>query len=232
MRLPAPAHYPSIHPIQSHPPPTEMTTLPHFRMKVARPTPEMPEMTTGPSAPPAVLCLDLRADDVRAARADDPATSRKPGSFNYDRESGKFPHQWASMADFDEWRRTEELASSIELIASTVVRGKGLWTKRCRYICSRQLSGGKNKYEKKCPERHANYDSKKTGCACKIVIKLYPHTPVVLGRYEKEHSHEVGTANLAYVRVSQAARLRIREMLESKVDPREIVRNMHHTFSG
>jgi hypothetical protein len=193
-----------------------MTTLPRFRMKVAPRAPEAPEMTAGPSAPPAVLRLDLRADD--------PATSRKPGSFNYDRDSGQYPLEWANITEFDAWRRTEELANSIELIGSTVAHGGPLWSKRRFYVCSRQLSGGKSKYQKKHPERFTKIGSKKTGCDCKVVIKHYPHTPIILGRYEDEHNHEVGLANIAYMRMSQAARVQIRNMLEMKIDPKEIVR--------
>jgi hypothetical protein len=66
-----------LHPYPSPSSPIEMTTLPRFRMKVAPPAPEAPEMTAGPGAPPAVMRLDLSADD--------------PGSFNYDRDSGKSP---------------------------------------------------------------------------------------------------------------------------------------------
>jgi hypothetical protein len=70
---------PHPHPVISSP--TEMTTFPRFRLKIAPRAPEMPEAIAGPSAPPTVQRLDLRVQD--------PATSRSPGSFNYDRESGK-----------------------------------------------------------------------------------------------------------------------------------------------
>jgi hypothetical protein len=156
---------------------------------------------------------------------EDPATSTRLGSFNYDRESGDYPHEWANMDEFDAWRRAEELAYSIELIGSTVAHGKTLWTQRRYYVCSRQLSGGKSKYEKKNPDWHTKFTSKKIGCDCKIVVKLYPHTPTILGRYEEEHNHGVGLENVKYTRMSQAMRVRIRHMLELKVDAREIVRN-------
>ncbi|KAI0246056.1 hypothetical protein BJV78DRAFT_1136127 [Lactifluus subvellereus] len=90
-------------------------------------------------------------------------------------------------------------------------------------MCSRQPSGGRSKYQKKHPEWRCKVDSKKSGCDCRIVIKLYHHTPTILGRYEEEHSHKVGLANLAYMRMSHVAREEIRSMLELKIDCREIV---------
>jgi hypothetical protein len=191
-----------------------MTTLPHFRLSIAPPA---PEMSTGPIAPPTQSRLDLRTVD--------PATSRRAGSFNYDREHG-FPLEWSNLAEFHAWRREEELAYSIELIGSTVRDGKKnpLWMKKRLFVCSRQPSGGKSKYQKKFPDRQRKIESKKSGCHCKIWIKLYYHTPIVLGRYETEHDHEIGLANIAYTRMSRGARDQIKNMLMQKVDPREIVR--------
>jgi hypothetical protein len=197
-------------------PSTEMTTLPRFRLSIRPPA---PEMSSGPIALPTKLTLDLRTDP----RTEDPATSRHPGSFNYDRENG-FPLEWSNLAEFHAWRREEELAYTIELIGSTVTPGNALWLKKRLFVCSRQLSGGRSKYPKKFPDRQRKIESKKTGCDCKIVIKLYHHTPIVLGRYEKEHDHEIGLANIAYTRMSRVAREQIRAMLLQKVDPREIVR--------
>jgi hypothetical protein len=61
------------------------------------------------------------------------------------------------------------------------------------------------------------------GCDCKIVIKSYPHTPTILGCYEEEHGHDVGLANLAYTCLSNAVWIQIRNVLERKVDSREII---------
>jgi hypothetical protein len=119
-----------------------MTALPPFQLNVMSPT---SEMTTGPTSQPAgiVLCLDDLCTQ-------DPATSWKPESFNYDCENSHFPHEWSNMAEFEVWRWEEELAYSIEFIAAHVVRGDGLWTLRCHYVCSCQLSGGKVPYQKNC----------------------------------------------------------------------------------
>lgn len=189
-----------------------MTSLPPFQLNVATPVSEM-STRAGPTVAPLVLRLD----------DDNPATSRRPGSFNYDRETGLYPFIWDSLTEFDAWRREEELANSIELIVSCVQKGDRLWMRRQYYVCSREWSGGKPKYERKCPDRLGK-DSKKTGCQCKIVVKHYPHTPIILGRYERDHDHDIGLANVAYLRISRACREQIRFKLEKKIDPREIVR--------
>ena len=55
------------------------------------------------------------------------------------------------------------------------------------------------------------------------MIKRYHHTPTILGRYEVEHNHEVGLANLAYMRMSRMAQEQIKSMLQLKMDRRKIM---------
>ena len=200
-------------------------------------------MRAGPSVPPAELCLDLgliqsnapaalersphaeRASDDPPETAETPATSTRRGSFNYDREHGNFPLEWSDLAAFNAWRREEELRYSIELIASRVRSGGTLWTQNRLYVCSRQLSGGQKEYEKKKPDWNRKIGSKKTGCRCHVITKLYPHTDTILGHYRNTHDHEVGSANIAYTRMSGVAQEQIKSMLVQKVDHKEIVRN-------
>ena len=209
-----------------------MTTLPPFRLSV------MPlQLSAEPSpAPPFQGCLDLNVVpeptcQPRGAvdsRAENPATSTRRGSFTYDRESGKWPYEWATIAEFDIWHRQEELAYSIELIGSTVTKppkeGPNLWKQKPLFVCSRQWSGGKSKYLKKHPDRMRRLTSKKTGCRCKIEIKQYHHTQIIRGRYTDEHNHDIGVGNLQYTRISRIAREEIQTLLEMTVDPKEIVR--------
>jgi hypothetical protein len=195
-----------ITPAHCHPP--RMTTLPPFQLDVAPPFSE----------------VSTRAGITVFRLGDDPATSRRLGSFNHDRETGLYPHEWSNLAEFDAWREEEEIAYSIKFVASRVAHGNTLWTSRHHYICSRGRSGGKSKYEKKCPDRVRKKGSMKTGCRCKIVIKQYPHTPIVLGRYEQAHNHELGLANVAHMHTSHASQEQIRIMLQKEKDLREIVR--------
>jgi hypothetical protein len=197
-------------------------------------------MTTRPSAPPAELCPDLglvapaapeqspRAEhrsDVPPGTTKDPATSTKCGSYNYDQEHGGYLLEWSDFAAFDKWRQEEELRYSIELIASTVKHGELLWTEKRLYVCLRQLSGGQKQYEKKKLDRRRKIGSKKTGCRCRVVIKLYPHTDAILGNYTNVHDNDVGSDNIAYTRMSGVAREQIKSMLVQKVDHKEIVCN-------
>ena len=132
--------------------------------------------------------------------------------------------EWADIAEFDAWRREEQISNSIEFILSSTKPGNWLWTKKWAYVCSRQISGGQKDYEKKYPDRQCKIDSKKTGCRCQLVIKFYPHTLTILGRYMEEHDHEIRLANVAYIRLSQPARDQIKAMLKQRVDQKEIVR--------
>jgi hypothetical protein len=63
-------------------------------------------MAAGLSPPPVLMLLDLCAKCAEHVEhvKDDPATSRRLGSFTYDQESGQYPCEWANMAEFDEWR--------------------------------------------------------------------------------------------------------------------------------
>ena len=211
----------------------------------------------GPSAPSSQLCLDLGIEpgNIQIAgpcnslksmgvtglcnpapfsppkSSETPATSKRRGSFNWDRENG-WEMKWAGIVDFEAWLKEEQLAKSIEFILSSTKPGKGLWSKKQTYVCSRQKSGGQKEYEKKHPDWQRKIDSKKTGCRCQIEIKYYPHTLTILGCYAEEHDHKIQLGNIAYTRLSQAARDQIKVMLKQKVDQKEIVCNQISIFSG
>ena len=133
--------------------------------------------------------------------------------------------EWSDLATFNAWRREEELHYSIELIASRVRSRGTFWTQNQLYVCSRQLSGGRKEHEKKKPDWNRKIGSKKTGCRCRVIIKLYPHTDTILGNYRNEHDHEVGSDNIAYTRMSGVVWEQIKSMLVQKVDQKEIVCN-------
>ena len=195
-----------------------MSTIPSdpsvhcFQLEVAPPAEAGP---TAPVAPLTALCLDFGL----------PRKNQKQGSFDYDRENrekGGFVHEWASLAEFDAWHRQEEITNSIELTVSKSRSGKEYKQKRV-YKCSRKPSGGKKPYKKKHPEWKRKRDSKKTGCRCKLTIKIYHDTPIVLGRYDADHDHDIGVNNVAHTRMSLAARNEICKMLTQQIDNKEIV---------
>ena len=163
--------------------------------------------------------------------AQDPATSTGRGSFHSDQRTG-YDLQWPDIDAFEEWRRSEERAHTIELRVAKVEHGAGtlgrtLWTTKHVYRCARQRVGQKADQITH-PERQRKTPRKGTGCRCQIVIKRYPHTPVVLGRYVTEHNHDLGANNLPYMRLSDGARQQIMSLLIQKVDTREIVRFLIH----
>jgi len=213
-----------------------MTTLPsRFPLSVPHAPERASGIPSGPSAPPmnpGTSRNEPRSVPERSVaaehppeEAETPANLTRSRSFYYDRVRGGYPMEWSGPAEFEAWRQEEELAYSIELIASSTVHsgGRALWTLKRVYVCSHQLSRGRSKYQKKHPDQHRKIESKKTGCRCRIVIKFYPHTTAILGRYKSEHDHEVGLANIAYTRMLQVAREKIRYKLSLKIDPREIV---------
>lgn len=206
-----------------------MSFLPCFQLSVAPPT---QGIAAGPSAPPN-LCLDLgiepSCDGPGSSKT--PATSKKWGSFNWDRENG-WAIEWASIAEFETWLKEEQLTKSIEFVLSSTKTGNRLWTKKWTYVCSRQISGGQKNYEKQHPDWQCKINSKKTGCRCQVVIKHYPHTLTILGYYTEKHDHEIQLANIAYTRLSQAAHDKIKVLLKQKVDQKEIVCEQFSIFSG
>ena len=193
---------------------------------------------TGPS-PPLELCLDLCPSrnpngpdgSERTGspcgdspdNADSPETSTRKGSFHWDQEKGGFTLEWVNDAAFEMWRREEERIYSIEFISSTRRTGGTLWSQWQLFVCGRQDSGGGRTYKKKHPERQHKIGTRKSGCGCHIIVKQYPHTSTVLGRYVSEHDHKIGAANITYTRLSGATRKRIKSMLTQKIDRYEIV---------
>jgi hypothetical protein len=203
-------------------------TTPCFPLIVAPPAQGMGSRTLSrPSAPPMELpersTLAECPPEEPSKSVETPANSTRSGSFYYDRVRSRYLMEWAGPAEFEAWHREEELAYSIELIASKTVHRGGLWTLKRVYICFRQLSEGRSKYQKKHLDQHRKIQNKKTECWCSIIIKFYPHTTAILGRYASKHNHEIGLANIAYTWMSRVAREKIKYKLAQKIDPRKIV---------
>ena len=188
-----------------------MSILSRFRLPQAQaPVSREHVGTTGPSAPPLEGRLDLRVDGRSCGdaprNAECPATSRRQGSFNWDRENG-YTLKWANLAEFESWHWEEERHYSIKLIASSTKAQGRLWSRRQLFICGRERSGG-GTYTKKHPDWERKIETKKSGCRCQVIIKSYPHTPTILGRYLAEHDHEIGSANITYTHLSGIARVK------------------------
>jgi hypothetical protein len=209
-----------------------MSLLPHFCL----PPGLCEHMAPRPSAPPLKLCLDFHTctpDEFEGARSSHGntldnikslATSGSKGSFKWDREKGRFDMEWANLAKFETWHREEEHVYSIELIVSASWASRVFSSGRQLFVCRHEDSRGrKTSYQKKHPEWEHKIETKKCGCGCHIIIKLYPHTSTILGHYVAEHDHKIGSANIAYTRLSGTVRERIKTMLSQKIDCREII---------
>ena len=100
-----------------------------------------------------MLCFDLGIEPLRSGpeRSETPATSKKRGSFNWDRANG-WTLEWGSFAEFEAWLRDKQLAKSIEFVLSSTKTGNWLWSGKWTYVCSHQITGGQKKYDKKYPD--------------------------------------------------------------------------------
>jgi hypothetical protein len=115
------------------------------------------------------------------------------------------------------WRWAEEAAYMIEFWASTVWHSSVLWTRQRLFVCRCQFTSS-GKYTKKHLKQKCKIESKKSCCPCHLLIKIYPHTSIILGNYRKAHNHETGAANIKYMGVSREAWEHVKALLEEKVD--------------
>ncbi len=141
-----------------------MTTLLPFRLSI---TPAEPAAPTTQ----ADLCQVLDFSDSRPAW----------GSFQHDQESGDYKLSWESLAEFDTWRQEQQQIDSIDLLLANTELGTHYFSWRRIYRCSRQGSGGIKPYEKKFPDWIQNFSPKRIGCPCKVDLKGYPRTHIILG---------------------------------------------------
>jgi hypothetical protein len=151
------------------------------------------------------------------------------GSFEYDRRSGQFTLAWGSLAKFDIWRLEQQRLHTINLCLVNTEHGMCHFSWRRIYRCSREGSGGIKPYEKKYPGQIRKFSPKWIGCQCKVDLKAYPDTNILLGCYNNIHDHPIGTQNLIYTQVSQNAKGEVKALLEQQVERLAIVCN--HRFS-
>jgi hypothetical protein len=151
----------------------------------------------------------------------------KRGSYEDDLASGRYPLSWTSLGEMEVWIRAEETEKTIELILKEVEPNRGKrdhqWTKKHIYVCARMGTGGKSKYILK-RDQQRKIASKRTPCPCRLVAKTYPGTRIILGRYENEHSHPIGSSNLIYTRIPAAVLRKIEDDLRDGVRPEIVVR--------
>jgi hypothetical protein len=189
-----------------------MTTLPHFRMSIS---------SSGPAAPATQAELSQVLDFGAMSR---PAR----GSFEHDQESAGYDLSWGSLAEFNVWRQEQKRADAIDLCLTNTTVGVQHFSWRRIYRCSRQGSGGIKPYDKKYPDRSRKIGPKYIGCRCKVDVKAYPGTNVLLGRYLRTHSHPIGMGNIVHTRLSETTKGKVKALLQQEVQRSAIVRDLRH----
>jgi hypothetical protein len=167
------------------------------------------------------------------AKTIDPTTSERYGSITRDRQKRRPTHEWSSLEEFHAWRLDQERDHGIKLLLSphTTRRSDGpLWRDIRTYTCSRQGTGGKNKYFRKRGDMIGRTRlSERTGCGCRVVIKTYHHVSTVLGWYRTEHNHATRVANLMITRLRDSTRAYVLNLLRRDMSPKEIVSNIRYS---
>jgi hypothetical protein len=109
--------------------------------------------------------------------------------------------------------------------------GKGKWLEQHVYVCACRETGEKKEYSKKqewnykLPTKCVEHD-----CPCCLVVKSYPDTSKLLGKYCDEHSHKIGDKNLRFTQISNATCLCIAEWLCIGLTQDQIVSHLLFTI--
>ncbi|KAL0568023.1 hypothetical protein V5O48_013969, partial [Marasmius crinis-equi] len=147
------------------------------------------------------------------------------GSFEYD-ALHRYPLEWENQNALEVWLRKEQESKTIELRVGGTRLNKSEskhWVKKYIYVCARNGTGGKKKYERK-TERKRNIPSKRLeeGCPVKLTVKAYPGTAKLRGVYSGEHSHDVGNGNVRFTRISKEDKEEMVHLLRLGVDPKRV----------
>jgi hypothetical protein len=158
------------------------------------------------------------------------SSDAKLGSYQRDVDEGQYPLAWMSLRDVQAWIRNKEANNSIELHVKDIIQNKNKrehqWTSRHVYVCSRQGTGGQKKYVPRDTgkeKKERKVPNKRIPCPCRLVVKTYPGTVRVLGRYEGSHSHPTGSDNLKFTRIPLSTREEIGKLLREGVRPEIVV---------
>jgi len=161
------------------------------------------------------------------AKPIDPTTSQLHGSITYDWENG-YDLEWESIDEFHQWHENEQQAHGTELhLAHTASScGSTLYTASQLWVCPRQGTGGEKDYQRK-TNRKSRKECKHLdgGCPCQVKIKVYAHTPTILGRYTPDHSHPTRKDNLKHVQIWVPTQEHIMELIRLGLMDKEIVRD-------
>src|SRR6266702_3491464 len=152
-----------------------------------------------------------------------PAMTPSYRSITYDRQKGEMPLKWVNEDAFLAWLAAEECENAIKLIVSrTEDSDSPNWRARRVYRCLWEFSGGKQDCEDT-NQSNRKITAMKTGCQCRVTIKMYPHTETILGKYEGNHNHALGDDNLRFLRLTERNKIFVMDMVCMGMDSKAIV---------
>ncbi len=188
------------------------------------------EIPTGPAITQRSVAYNVPREEARRAKRH--VAKPRKGSMTYDREKGGMTLEWANQEEFQAWLAAEESEKAIQLIVSETKRSDSPdWRNRRVLRCSREFTGGNSHYQKK-NQWERKIPSKKTGCQCRLIIKQYPQTEIILGRYEDRHDHPLGDDNLRFIRLSGKIRNLVMDMVYTGIESKAIVESqLCHSFT-
>jgi len=186
-----------------------------------------------PLPAPSIADIPAIPDNANPEREEsntiNPTILSKMGSITYNQEVSGYDLEWESRAEFNKWLTYEQAAIGIEIRLSKTRYSKNntLYSTCETFHCMYNRTGGKSHYVKK-TMREWKIKSKwiEGGCPCLIQIKTYPHTDIILGKYDHNHSHPAGKDNLKYIQIWAPMRELIEGWVHYRVTDQEIVSDL------
>lgn len=154
------------------------------------------------------------------------------GDYTTDSSQPKYNVSWNLLEETMLWLQNIQEQEVVELqmthhkINNT---NNGKWTKTYYFSCSRNGTGGEKPYDKLHPEWGRKVPMKQTGCMCFLIVKLYPGTSCVLGKYTSNHNHLIGGVNAWFMCLSDVTKDQILEMLHMGISHDKIVSHNLYT---
>jgi hypothetical protein len=177
------------------------------------------EIPTGPSLSENKLTYSTQKQKARCT------PTPKCRSITYDHEKGGMTWEWTDHNEFLAWLTAEQTEKAIEFIVYQSKKSEGpIWRQWRLYVCGREYSGGKSKYQR-INQWERMIPSKKMGCQCRLTIKQYLGIKTVLGKYVDEHDHPLGDSNLQFTKLSDTTKALVMEMVRIGIDSQAIVRS-------
>ncbi|KAH9000047.1 hypothetical protein EDB92DRAFT_1812493 [Lactarius akahatsu] len=132
------------------------------------------------------------------------------GSITYNHQKGEMPFEWDNKDAFLAWLTAEEHENAIKFISQHM------------YQCSQGFLGGKQDHKAKTQIKR-KIAPMKTGCQCRMTIKMYLHTDTILGKYEGDHDHVLCNDNLRFLRLTERTKISVMDMVCMGMDSKAIL---------